>query len=207
MLKYLYHLSILFLVGISIENSFSQSMQGFGMIAHVGNSQSSPSSQNNIFTETAMIATSAGFYKIFNLRTDTLNRMVNYLKVSLTPFAVRKGFFEVNSNVAKITSRFIDLELLIPIRFRLSSTMDIYIGGGPAVNFLIDQKIKWSGLDEQISKQNVHFGIVGEMGLLTTGSTSIGIRTYNGYSDYSFNEFTAFVGIGFRDIYNSRKRK
>lgn len=201
-----FSLACFFVVASMTNTLLAQKVQGFGLMVNAGVSQGS-ASQNNLYTETAMISTSGGFYKIVNFRRDTLNRMINYLKFSLNVFSERKGFFEVNTSVAKISSRFIDFDILLPVRFRLSQSMDIYVGAGPVASFLLEQDVEWDGVEEQVNEQTVQFGVVGEMGLLTTGSTSIGFRMFNGFSDYPFTQVTVFVGIGFQDIYNSRKRK
>lgn len=205
--KIIFSVSTILLLVIIIIGSEAQKITGFGLAYKAGVTYGKDkNNSNNLFLETTFVSSAAGLYKVINLHKDTASRMINYLRVDLYPFSYRKGLFEVNNNAVKITGYFIDLDVLVPVRFRISSTLDVYAGAGPAINFLIKQDVKQNGTAEIVEEQRIQYGLIGEIGAITKGSTNFGIRTYNGFSKYPVTEVSVFFGIGLSDIYNSRKR-
>jgi hypothetical protein len=200
-------LSLLFV--LVFDFGYTQKLNGFGWFYKVGVAQNSDAgtSSNNVLNDMAAISSSTGLYKIFNLKKDTLNRMINYIKADIHPFSFRSGIFSIENSAVKLNSIFIDLDLIIPVRFGLSSTLDVYCGVGPMISFLVNQEEIWVGNVEALDQRNIQIGLVGEIGFLSKGRSSIGIRSFSGYSNFPLTEISVFVGIGFQDVYNARKAK
>lgn len=193
----------LIVVLIAIAPIFSQSVNKLGISYRIGFSQNLEFEESNSNFLVSGSIPSTGSYLYVMLRTgkDSIPRIIPFIKVSAGSSS-RSGIFEINNNLTKISSTFIDVETIIPIAFRFSKEVDIYLGAGPVLSFMVQQS---SSMNSPTAEKDDVFqpGLAFEAGIMNRFGSSFGFNLSNSFSDYALQNISVHIEISLANLKDS----
>lgn len=150
---------------------------------------------------TLMVSTSVFVYNSIRLQKDTLRKHVfEVLRIGLGGSS-RGGVYNVNGTATRINQRFIDVDVLLPMRVTISKNLNMQYAFGATLGFKTRQT-------SNTPEVNVFQpGAVFEMGLATMRGSVLGFSVSQTFSTYPILNVSLVFGITLGDIRNSYKMR
>ena len=178
-----------FAVGLGFKGGLSQNME-------------KKNDYSPIILYTPLLSYSFAGYGVIHFKSKNPDRaaLFQYLRISLSPSS-RGGIFNVDGTPTKVSFSTLDIDLMLPITYRVSNELEFYYGIGGMVSFVTAQT-------KDTPKASAIFpGALVEMGILTTRGSYFAFQVLGNFSDYSMQTYSVTFGMSLSDAKGSRRFK
>jgi len=176
---------------------FSKKISGMTLNTGRSNASNDPAAAN----PPGYISASAGVYHYFNInpRNESLIAF-HYLRAELN-YGFRSGLFTVNAlnQTATLTTRSVELALIVPLSWEVSDHVASNIGIGGSIGYVTSTTLKSDvpPLPAAVPGESLRFGFLIDYHLLFIGKSNavIGTRLNIQPSTYSYADWSVYFGF------------